>query len=274
MKKLFLTFALMISATAAFAAPVDSTFTIDGSKGKLAAHLQLPDLGEGETVPVVIVNHGLRGNQNEPFITDLADAILAEGLGVLRFDFNGHGQSEGKFEEMTVTSCVDDLKKAIEWLGAQPYAGNISVVGHSLGGLVDAVAAGQLGNQKVYTSVLLAPGGVARDLMLMGNFYGIKFDPWDVPDYITFPNGSKLGKAYIEDARDMPIYEIARLYQGPTLVVNGTHDRIVPISYSERFAYELPQAELLRLEGDNHGFTKNPKQTAQTVAAWFKRYNP
>lgn len=273
MKKKFLAFVFAWFALAVYANPTDSTFVINGSRGNLAVHLQLPNINSGDKIPIVILSHGLGGKMDNKWFDMITASVMKEGFGVIRFDFNGHGKSEGRFQDMTISNCVGDLKKVIDWTSKQKYTENVSLVGHSLGGLVNAIAAGQLGKDKVYSSILLAPGGVARDLMLMGNFFGIKFDPWNVPEYIELPNGNRLGRAYIEGARDMAIYEISRQYSGPTLVVNGTHDTIVPISYSERFAYELPNAELRRLEGDDHGLTKTPEATANMIAKWLRSHN-
>lgn len=73
---------------------------IEGSVGKLAAHVQLPKRAKSAKCHVVIVCHGFTGNMDSPLLTDLANDLVESGIGVVRFDFNGHGKSEGKFEDI------------------------------------------------------------------------------------------------------------------------------------------------------------------------------
>ena len=67
-------------------------------------------------------------------MTDIANDLQAQGIASLRFDFKGHGNSEGEFQNMTVLNEIEDLKKVISWAQAQPWVENISLLGHSQGG--------------------------------------------------------------------------------------------------------------------------------------------
>lgn len=71
---------------------------------------------------------------NGPLHDAIANNLLEKGIGVVRFDFNGHGASEGAFKEMTVPNEIEDLKKVIEWTLDQTFTRDISLVGHSQGG--------------------------------------------------------------------------------------------------------------------------------------------
>lgn len=56
-----------------------------------------------------------------------------EGVGVLRFDFTGLGESEGDFADTNFTSNVQDLVAAARYMERQRGSPDI-LVGHSLGG--------------------------------------------------------------------------------------------------------------------------------------------
>lgn len=96
-------------------------------------------------VPVTIIMHGFMGNKNERMLALLADSLAARGIASVRFDFNGHGQSEGKFEEMTVPNEIEDAKKIYAYVASQPWADTtrIALAGHSQGGVVSAMTAGE-----------------------------------------------------------------------------------------------------------------------------------
>ena len=137
-------------------------------------------------------------------------------------------------------------------------------------GIVAGMVAPELGVDNIKSAVLIASGGVAPDLMLMGNFFGIIFDPWNLPEYLTLPDGKKLGRNYLQTMRDLPIYQTAAKYTGPTLVLNGRKDTIVPYNYAIRYAEVMPGAELHIIENENHGFTVTSDETAAMIARWLK----
>lgn len=278
MKKILLMLSLIMAVTLVKAENFEQKdFNIDGPQGKLYAILQYPaQVDNNVKYPLVIICHGFTGNCKEQIITILADDIVSDGMAALRFDFNGHGKSEGRFQDMTVLNEIEDLKAVINWAMTQPWVESISLVGHSQGGVVAGMTAGQLGDSIIKSLVLMAPAAVLRDDALRGNTMGAVYDPWNMTaDFIELPfssNGNKilLGKEYIESTLTLPIYETSSKYNGPTLILHGTHDRVVPYSYSERYYKEMKNSTLKLIDGDDHGFSTSMKESCQTVADWFK----
>ena len=74
------------------------SFTIDGANGKLSAVLQYPDATE---YPLVVIFHGFTAEKEMPLLKQIADNLEKKNIASIRFDFNGHGQSEGEFQDMT-----------------------------------------------------------------------------------------------------------------------------------------------------------------------------
>lgn len=265
--KLFSVIALLFCAITA-KAQTDSTFYIKGAIGRLAAHLQLPDLKKGEKCPVVIICHGFTGNQNEPLLRAIADNLVNAGIGALRFDFNAHGQSEGDFVNMTVPNEIEDALSIIAFAHSLPQTSSISLLGHSQGGVVSAMTAGQLGNE-IQSVVLMAPAAVLRDDALRGNTMGAMYDPWHAPEYVTMPSGHKLGRNFIQTAITLPIYETAQKYKGPALIIHGMDDRVVPYTYGERFHQVMKNSEIILIPGENHGFVTNLPYAASMASEWL-----
>lgn len=249
------------------------TIRLDGSVGKLFTIIQRPD-AKGK-VPLVIICHGFSGNCQSAFMTNLSQNIVGQGMAALRFDFNGHGHSDGEFKDMTVLNEIDDLKDVIAWAQRQPWVKDISLVGHSQGGVVVSMVSGELGDKVVKAEVLLAAAAVLRDDALRGNTMGALYDPWNFKgDYIELPHSPEagallLGKNYVETAIRLPIYETAANYTGPALIIQGTHDQIVPYTYAERYNEKIPNSELKLIPGENHGFSETQKETSLLVADWL-----
>lgn len=273
MKKIF--FAVIMAMIGMFGANAQSsdTLRLDGAVGKLFTIINRP--ATSEKMPLVIICHGFSGNCQTPFMNDLSESIVAQGMATLRFDFNGHGRSDGQFKDMTVLNEIDDLKDVISWAQTQPWVEDISLVGHSQGGVVVSMVSGELGDKVVKAEVLLAAAAVLRDDALRGNTMGAMYDPWNFKgDYIELPHSPEagallLGKNYIETAIRLPIYETAANYDGPALIVQGTHDQIVPYTYAERYNEKIKGSELRLIPDENHVFTKTQKDTSILVADWL-----
>jgi uncharacterized protein len=70
----------------------------------------------------------------------IARGLTDAGIGVLRFDFTGLGESEGDFSRTNLTTNAEDLIAAAGWLRERRAAPEI-LVGHSLGGAAALQAA-------------------------------------------------------------------------------------------------------------------------------------
>ncbi|MEP7153490.1 MAG: alpha/beta hydrolase, partial [Nitrospira sp.] len=62
---------------------------------------------EGRKV-IVVLGHGVTGNKDRPFIVALAEALSHDGIPTLRMSFSGNGDSEGRFEDSTISKEVED----------------------------------------------------------------------------------------------------------------------------------------------------------------------
>lgn len=276
MKKIL--FSLIMAVTTFFssnAKALSDTLYLDGSVGRLYTIIDRPE-GGVKKVPLVIICHGFSGNCRTPFMTDLSESIVSQGMATLRFDFNGHGRSDGEFKDMTVLNEIDDLKRVVDWACKQPWVEEISLVGHSQGGVVVSMLSGELGDKVVRAEVLLAAAAVLRDDALRGNTMGAVYDPWNFKgEYIELPRSPEagpllLGKKYVETALRLPIYETAANYGGPALIVQGTHDQIVPYTYAERYNEIIKGSELRLIPDENHVFSNTSKETSLLVADWLR----
>ena len=240
--------------------------TIDGAKGKLAAIIQKPELKQGQKCPMVMLCHGFSGRKDGPMFELIADSLAHHGIASIRFDFNGHGESEGDFVDMTVPNEIEDATKVYEYVRDLRYVSDVAIVGHSQGGVVAAMTAGQLEQGSFKAVVLMAPAAVLRDDAIRGNTMGKSYDPLDPPEYVELYGGLHLGREYIKTAFYLPIYETAAKYDGLALIVHGTADRVVPYTYGERFHQLWPSSQWVLLDEYDHGFSQNIYRTTDLVS--------
>jgi alpha/beta superfamily hydrolase len=247
--------------------------SIDGDHGKLAAIIQKPELQPGEKCPMVIMCHGFSGRKEGALFELIADSLQSHGIASIRFDFNGHGDSEGEFKDMTVPNEIEDAKHVVSYVRDLRYVSDLAIIGHSQGGVVAAMTAGQLSeelDEPAFKAVaLMAPAAVLRDDAIRGNTMGKNYDPLDPPEYVELFGGLKLGSDYIRTAFSLPIYETAAKYQGPALIIHGNADRVVPYTYGERFHQIWPGSEYVLQEYFDHGFAQNVYRSTDIVTQFL-----
>ena len=250
--------------------PIRERVTIDGDHGKLQAVIQKPDLKPGQQCPMVVFCHGFGGTKEGPLFELITDSLQKHGIASIRFDFNGHGESEGKFEEMTVPNEINDAKKVVEYVRDLRYVSKIALVGHSQGGVVASMTAGELGSD-ISAVVLMAPAAVLRDDAIRGSTFGKQYNPLDPPEYVELWGPQRLGRNYIKTAFSLPIYETAANYHGPALIIHGNGDRIVPYTYGLRFHQQWKGSEYVLQEYFDHGFSQNIYRTTDIVSDFLLR---
>ena len=242
--------------------------SIDGDHGKLAAVLQTPD-GQ-KNYPLVIILHGFTADKEGSLLTNLADDLEKDGIASIRFDFNGHGKSEGRFQDMTVPNEIEDAMHVYDYVSKLPGVTSVSLTGHSQGGVVASMTAGILGTQKIKSLALMAPAAVLRDDCIRGNLFGTKFDSLNQPTEIDVLD-AKVGANYVRTGRDLPIYETASQYQGPAYMLHGTGDVVVPYTYSLRYQRIYFNGSVELIPGEDHVFGHDTAGAARKVAAFFHK---
>ena len=114
------------------------SFTSDGLTLKGLLHVTE---GTGKR-PGLVLCHGFGGSCRGAGHPELAKALEQAGYAVLRFDFRGCGQSEGRRGDVIVDEEIADLHHALDFLATQPSvdAAHIGVIGASLGAQFEAMA--------------------------------------------------------------------------------------------------------------------------------------
>jgi len=249
--------------------------SIRGPQGEIAYKVTLPD-GFDTTkdhCPMVLLMHGIFSSKDLGPMPQLARGLAKAGIGSIRFDFGGHGKSEGRKQYMTIERELAEAKAVWDYVQSIPYVNDVGLLGHSQGGVVASMAAGRLTAESTVPKgvVLVAPGSVIKEACQGGKFFNAAFDPKDPPEYIRCLGFYKLGREYLVTTQQLDIYGTAAAYHGPVLLLHGDRDGIVPMWCSERYleAYGA-HATLKVVEGENHTITRRRKQVVAEVVEYFK----
>lgn len=239
------------------------TVTLQRDDIQLAGTLDVPALADDQQVPLVLLLHGLGGSQNDTVIQTTAQTLNQAGIATLRIDFDGHGDSGGDIVDMTVPSEIEDARTAYEYARSLSFVSSIGLVGHSQGGVVASMLAGQLGEQ-ITAMALLAPASTIPEMARNGNFLGTEFDASNPPDSISV-DGVELGRQYILTAQKLQLDQVASQYTGPVEVIQGQDDDVLPVESTEKFATVFSNVDLQVLPGQGHEFAANPDEPAGII---------
>jgi len=198
----------------------------------------------------VVLCHGFSSNKDRPTSMALEKALNAKGLAIFRFDFYGHGESGGKFEDVTLSEAKDDVLCAIRFV--KEKFSTVGLMGSSFGGNAALLAAAT--NPGLFVLALKAP---VSDYL--GKLIAQKdVEKWKSEGKILYreDKGLWLKYQFFEDAESIQGYEEVKKIAVPTLIVHGDADKIVPCEQSKKSAGLIENCRLEIIPGANHRFSK------------------
>jgi putative redox protein len=247
------------------------SFEFDGPRGyRLAGRLELPD---GDAQSWAILAHCFTCGKDSLAASRVARALAAHGIGVLRFDFAGLGNSGGSFADTTFAADVDDLVAAGNAMTRDGKSPSI-LVGHSLGGAAVLMAAGEMPGIRA-VATLGAPFDTSHVLH--------QFDPRSLQTIETRGEAEVLlagrpfvvRKSFVDDlARHNLAFRIAQL-RIPLLVLHSPLDATVGIENDARiFAVAKHPKSFISLDNADHLLTRraDADYAAAMIATWASRY--
>ncbi|MEX5633862.1 alpha/beta hydrolase [Parafrankia sp. FMc2] len=236
---------------------VTSLRTLDGLQ--LAATLTTPE-ATAERAAVLVHGGGVTREEGG-FFTRLAAGLAEAGAASLRFDLRGHGESEGRQEELTLSSILNDIRVALASVRRTTGVSRMTLLGASFGGGICGYYAAK------------RPAEVSR-LVLLNPQFNYKWRTIDSRPYwhddriddeaartldeegaITFTPTLKHGRPMLNEVFWLRPDEVIGEIAAPTLLVHGTKDTLVPIESSRAaLAKFTAEAQLVEVEGSQHGF--------------------
>jgi len=172
-------------------------------------------------------------------------------------DFFGHGESDGPFESLTLTHCIEQVTGLIAWLERRGYS-KIGLIGSSFGGYVAAHIASRY--PRLFVLGLKCPvsdyPAIWRNRMGEGGM-----SHWKGIGQISFASQTgqeRLGYQFYDDMLAYDTYSAAGHIQAPTLVIHGDADEDVPVDQSRKFfsSMTVVKKEMEILSGADHDFSK------------------
>jgi len=190
---------------------------------------------------------------------DLAQLLTKSGCTVYAFDRLGHGESDGRFLDVTVPGELDQLSAMLDYVLAQGD-GSLHLLGHSLGGMEAAYLCGQR-HGDIDSLTLWAPAAVFMDDIKNNEIQGESLSSARETGVFDF-NGQALGIAYVDTVSGFNPYDGIDAFKGNVWLHQGEVDPIVPMECAERYAEIWSEnATLYRYPKANHGWNRLADRT-------------
>ena len=226
---------------------VDSTEVWSERDGNRIFGMMYYNSTASEKQPAVILSHS--SSLTHEAMKGYASAIAKMGFAAYCFDFCGgsdKSKSDGKTDEMTVFTEVEDLRAVVKTVKSLDYvdSSNVCLLGSSQGGLVSALLADECPDDFA-GMILFYPAFNIPEMVKMFSGFG---------GFGDFGGMMSMSEAYINSIKDFDVWSHIGKFSKPVCIIHGTADMIVPISNSEKAVGLYPSATLNKIEGANHGF--------------------
>lgn len=233
---------------------------LETPQGRRIAYHLTPGTGPG-----VVFLGGFMSDMEGTKAVHLEAWARASGRAFLRFDYSGHGQSSGRFEQGAIGDWAEDAMAAISALTKGPQV----LVGSSMGGWISCLVLRAM-PERVAGFVGIAAAPDFTEDSMWASFdagqraqlerEGLVYLPSDYGD--PYPISRRL----IEDGRQQLVLRTPLVAAVPVRLLQGTDDADVSQDVALRLLHHLEgdDVALTLVKGADHRFSE-PSQLQQIV---------
>jgi len=235
----------------------------------LSGRLELP---EGELKAVALFAHCFTCSKNVLAASTIAKALTASGIGVLRFDFTGLGQSEGDFSNTNFSSNVADLLSACEALERSHQSPKI-LIGHSLGGAAVLKAAHKLPEVSAVVTI-----GAPSDAKHVSHLFSGQIEQIRTQgeaEVCLAGRSFKIKKQFVDDLKESEVLDDLAHLKKALLVMHSPVDDTVSVDHAANiFTAAKHPKSFVSLDKADHLLSSRTeaKYVASVISAWVEMY--
>jgi pimeloyl-ACP methyl ester carboxylesterase len=216
-----------------------------------------------DPIASLVLVHGISADRHEWGFFDLLSLeALGRNVAVLALDYQGHGQSRIKIENLSLHDIAREIEFAQDWMAKQRI-GYSMILGNSFGAGVSLIAGVQEHVDLVAMSCAVT--NYRADLARVSPEIETTWDG-DVPySNLSLPASVLSEMAQVDET-------LASLHpEFPVLFFHGADDSDVPCEEARRFAAALPNAQFFAFENMDHTFTAPRAQKQRDEATVVNR---
>jgi uncharacterized OsmC-like protein/alpha/beta superfamily hydrolase len=241
-----------------------------GSEGaELVGRLEQP---EGPPRAYALFAHCFTCSKDLKAAGWISRALVDRGIGVLRFDFTGIGESAGDFADTDFRSNLEDLVAAADFLRAEYRAPQI-LIGHSLGGAAVLAAASRVPEAQA-VATLAAPSDT-EDLRERLLSRAPELEETGEAEIRIGPRTFRIQRKLLDDLAEDHLSGAIGALDRALLVFHSPVDDVVGIDNARRI-YEAAKhpKSFISLDDADHLLSReaDARYVGEVLAAWAGRY--
>lgn len=210
-----------------------------------------------EAKTIIVAMHGFCGDKESSCIAELEKKALTLNIGLIKFDWAGHGESEANGEQLTIDNCMADIDSIVEHVKESLPGATLVAFSTSFGGYLTLLYL--YSHRNVFNKVILRSPAINMYKVLTFNILD-KGELSQIKESgsaeFGFERKLKITNKFLTDLRNN---DINKLYKGISLpmvsIIHGTEDDLVPFGDSELFAREH-SCKLYSVIGADHRYKK------------------
>lgn len=219
-----------------------------------------------------VFSHGFTLGKDSPPAARICKQLAGDGIGMLRFDALGLGQSEGDWGDGSFTVKTDDIIAACTFMAERGTPADI-LIGHSFGGAAAIAAARRAPGVRAVVTV-----GAPFDPTHVEHQYDAVIEQVLAEGSGEWMVGGKtltLKRAFVEDVRAAQLRDKIKGLKMPLLILHSPTDNTVGIqNASDIFRTARHPRSFVSLEGSEHLLTGpgQAKRAGRIIGAWADAY--
>jgi pimeloyl-ACP methyl ester carboxylesterase len=223
--------------------------------------------------PGVIWLGGFKSDMTSTKASALDRWAEAAGRAFLRFDYSGHGASDGRFEKGTISDWLEESLAIIQSLAPGPHI----LVGSSMGGWLALLVARSLqtegGDHRLAGLVLIAPAVDFTEALIWARLPAKAKADIEKNGFWLRPSAYSsepypITRVLIEDGRKHLMFQSIIRTHCPVHILQGEKDEDVPPSHARTLVEHLAGDEVIltSIKNGDHRLSR-PEDIALLIAA-------
>ena len=202
------------------------------------------------TLPTLVFLGGYRSDMTGTKAAFLDNLCAEKGYSLLRFDYRGHGASDGDFRD----GCIGDWTEDALAIIRATVTGDMILIGSSMGGWIGLLASKILSNRvKAFIGIAAAPDFTYA--VWHNEMTPAQQNLCRQQGYINTPDGDTLTLKLFEDGAQHLIFDKPLNLAYPVILLHGKLDDVVPYQTAQKLAAHITPPippEIILVEDGDH----------------------
>lgn len=231
------------------------------------------DLPESTPRAFALFSHCFTCTKDLKAIVRISRGLASQGIGVLRFDFTGLGDSQGDFSQSNFETVLLDIDAAVDWLTSEHGAPQL-LIGHSLGGAAMMACASSVSSAAAL--VTIAAPSCTKHLAAFLSAANPIIESEGVGPVTIGGRTHTIRQQLLESLRGRDLETEIKRIAIPHLIFHSLADETLDYRHAEEiFAWTGGPKSLITLVGSDHLLVNQPEDVAYVadlIATWSRIY--